>query len=74
MTSLINIEREYTKSIDSLIRENYELNKSNYYLDICMYQMIDDIKNESDNRKNYLNYLNENIIDPLQFSISSPVT
>ena len=36
--------------------------------------MIDDIKNESDNRKNYLNYLNDNIIDPLQFSISSPKT
>ena len=74
LTGLINIEREYTKSIDTLIRENRELNKSNYHVDSCMLQMIDDIKNESDNRKSYFNYLNNNVINPLQVSISSPKT
>ena len=74
MNMLVNIEKDYTKSIDQLLRENREIIKTGYNFDDSLFQMIEDIKEENANRKTYYSFLAKSIINPLQETLSSPKT
>ena len=74
MNTLVNIEKEYSKSIDLLLHDNREIIKTGYNFEDSLYQMLEDIKEENENRKMYYTNLTKDIINPLQEIISSPKT
>ena len=72
INSLINLEREYCRGLDNIYKEFKDTGNLEYPIEQSRIRIIEMIDFESKKRKDFINYVNKNIIDKLSVYLSEP--
>ena len=72
INGLVSIEKEYCKNLDNIYKEFKDTGNLEYPIEQSRIRIIEMIDFESKKRKEFINYVNKNIIDKLSAYLSEP--
>ena len=64
--TFINLEKEYSKNLDILYKDNKDHIKDEFFLEKSFIQLLESIKEESDYHKKHIDFISKYLVNPLK--------
>ena len=64
--TFINLEKEYSKNLDTLYKDNKDHIKEEFLLEKSFIQLLESIKEESDYHKKHIDFISKYLVNPLK--------